>query len=109
MKRRDIEKPIKRVSDGIDAEPDEVVMDRRLSRLAPMAVTKDQARDAKPAALAAFRRVADVVGVGITRIDDSYALKVNIRRPPKANIVLPSEVNGVRVKVEVTGDISARD
>ena len=70
--------------------------------------TLDQARAAKSQVLSAFEALADVVGVGITRFDGGYALKVNLRRTPAVGVVLPKEVDGVPVQVEVVGSISKR-
>lgn len=73
-----------------------------------MTISFEQARAAKAAALMAFQQVADVVGVGITRVQDDYAVKVNLRMAPAPGIRLPSTIEGVPIRVEVTGSISAR-
>jgi hypothetical protein len=73
-----------------------------------MAVSLEQARGAKAAAYQAFQKLADVVGVGITRINQDYAVKVNLGQAPDPQTPLPSSVNGVPVRIEVTGRISAR-
>jgi hypothetical protein len=70
--------------------------------------TLDEARAAKPKALAAFSRQASVVGVGITRVDDGYGVKVNLGEPPSAGTVLPESIDGVPVRVEVVGTIRKR-
>ena len=69
--------------------------------------TLDRARAAKERAHEVFSKLADVVGVGITTIGSEYGLKVNVSSPPSN--VLPSEVDGVPVRVEVVGKISKRD
>ena len=72
------------------------------------ACTLDKARAAKAPAAEAFGRLAEVVGVGITRIGKGYGLKVNLSRlPPGANS-LPCEIAGVPVRVEVVGKIRKR-
>ena len=71
-------------------------------------VTLDKARLAKESALSEFSRLAEVVGVGITRVDGGYAVKVNLRSPPAKGVELPSTIDGVPVCVEVTGPISKR-
>jgi hypothetical protein len=71
-------------------------------------LTLEQVRAAKGAAAEAFGRLADVVGVGITRIDAGYALKVNLRAEPPAGVRLPREIDGVPVRVEVVGEIRKR-
>lgn len=70
--------------------------------------TLDNARAAKARAVELFRPLADVVGVGITRIGQGYAVKVNLRNPPAPGIKIPHEVEGVPVQVEVVGAIRKR-
>jgi hypothetical protein len=65
--------------------------------------TLDEARTAKPRALALFESLAEVVGVGITKIGDGYGLKVNLREAPAHDTSLPTEVDGVPVRLEVVG------
>jgi hypothetical protein len=67
--------------------------------------TLDEARSAKPKALAEFEKKAKVVGVGITRIGEGYGLKVNLQDHPKPGDDLPETVEGVPVRVEVVGTI----
>jgi len=74
-----------------------------------MAVTIDQARAAKDAAKAALASVPGVVGIGLTKIGDDYALKVNLREVLPANIAVPDRIAGVPVQVEVVGRIRKRD
>ena len=68
--------------------------------------TLEQARAAKSKALKVFRSLVPVAGIGITRIEKGYGLKVNLERQPKSP--LPTEVAGVPVRVEVVGKISKR-
>jgi hypothetical protein len=63
------------------------------------------ARAAKPAAAELFGRLADVVGVGITRVGEGYGVKVNLREAPASHVELPEAIEGVPVKVEVVGSI----
>jgi hypothetical protein len=70
-----------------------------------MPVSLTRARAAKQTALRKFRQLGEVVGVGITRIRDDYAVKVNIRKPLARGTQVPSHINGVPVQVEVTGPI----
>jgi hypothetical protein len=74
----------------------------------PMAVSIDRARAAKDAARDAFSEIGEIVGVGITRVDGDYAVKINLRDEPKAGTELPTHVQGVPIRVEVTGRIVAR-
>jgi hypothetical protein len=67
--------------------------------------TLDRARAAKARAHEVFSKLADVVGVGITTIGSEYGLKVNLSSPPLSSKTLPSEVDGVPVRVEVVGEL----
>ena len=69
-------------------------------------VTLERARTAKGPALEQFRTLGDVVGVGITRSGNDYAVKVNLSAPLAPGVVAPTEVAGVPVRVEVTGSLS---
>ena len=55
-----------------------------------------------------FSKLGDVVGVGLTRIGDEYGIKVNLASAVKDESTLPTEVDGVPVKVEVVGAIRKR-
>jgi hypothetical protein len=68
----------------------------------------DKARRAKARVLEIVGRVASVVGVGITRVDGGYGVKVNLREPPAAGALLPESVDDVPVRVEVVGTIRKR-
>jgi hypothetical protein len=67
--------------------------------------TLEQARAAKARVFEVFRQFADVVGVGVTRIDGGYAVKVNLRSTPEPGILLPDMVDDVPVRVEIVGSI----
>ncbi|MBI4589923.1 MAG: hypothetical protein HY725_13895 [Candidatus Rokubacteria bacterium] len=71
-------------------------------------VSLDDARAAKAKAMEIFGRLVVVVGVGITRIDGGYGIKVNLREQPAPGVDLPQTVNGVPVRVEVVGPIRKR-
>jgi hypothetical protein len=66
----------------------------------------DEVRAAKKTLEARLRRVPQVNGVGISRIEGYYCLKVNLIEATRA--VIPREVNGVPVRTEVVGKIRAR-
>ena len=68
--------------------------------------TLDQARAAKGRVRDVIGRKAELAGVGITRIDGGYGVKVNLAGPPRTE--LPSEVDGVPLRVEVVGAIRKR-
>ena len=71
-------------------------------------ITLDEAQAAKKAALQRFARLGNVVGVGITRVNGEYAVKVNLREPVGPGVELPTDIDGVPVHVEVTGSIRVR-
>jgi hypothetical protein len=63
----------------------------------------EQARKAKSKAADLFRPIGQVNGVGITRKDGHYAVKVNLESEPKADP--PQDIDGVPVVVHITGKI----
>ena len=71
-------------------------------------VTLEQARAAKTPALRYFEQLGTVVGVGVTRIDDEYAVKINLREPLPDDVRVPAEIDGVPVRIEVVGPIRKR-
>jgi predicted secreted protein len=72
-------------------------------------ITLEQAQAAKQSALQRFQTIGKIVGVGITRIDGEYAVKVNLSEPIEPGTEVPLEIEGVRVRIEVAGVIRARD
>jgi hypothetical protein len=72
-----------------------------MTELSPL----DRARAAKAHAHAVFSKLGDVVGVGITTIGSEYGLKINLASPPPTSSTLPTEIDGVPVRVEVVGRI----
>ena len=68
----------------------------------------EDARAAKGAAVSMFAGLAELAGVGITRSETGYALKVNLVEAPAAGVRLPTEIHGVPVKVAVVGPVKAR-
>lgn len=74
----------------------------------PAPSTRDQARAAKARALAVFEQLVPVVGVGVTRVDAGYGVKVNLQTPPPEGVTLPDTVDGVPVRVEVVGVVRGR-
>jgi hypothetical protein len=65
----------------------------------------DRVRAVKDRARAAFEQKAAVVGVGITRINGSYGVKINLREPPPPDAGLPETIDGVPIRFEVVGTI----
>lgn len=70
--------------------------------------TLEQARAAKQRAWEVFAPLCEVVGVGLTRIDDGYGVKVNLRQAPPPSVALPEDVDHVPVRVEVVGSVRKR-
>jgi len=73
-----------------------------------MPISLEQARAAKESAKALLTALPCVVGVGITKVGEDYALKVNLRAPLPAGVSVPERIGGVPVKVEVVGRITRR-
>ncbi len=67
--------------------------------------TLDQARAAKQKALEVYGAHGRVVGVGITKLDEGYGLKVNFESAPARPGEMPEEIDGVPVRTEVVGKI----
>ena len=66
----------------------------------------EDARSAKEAFKRAFGATDGLVGVGLTRKDNGYAVKVNMQG--KAGSSLPAQMAGVPLVVEVVGAIQAQ-
>jgi hypothetical protein len=67
--------------------------------------TLEAARAAKVALRARLLGIPELRGVGIAVLDDGYALNVLLERLP-AERVIPSEVDGVSVIIDVVGELS---
>ena len=67
-----------------------------------MGYTLEQARAAKEKAKRLF---TSNVGVGITRVNDGYGVKVNLRTPISKDASIPTSIDGVPVQFEVVGEI----
>jgi hypothetical protein len=74
-----------------------------------MAITLDHARAAKESAKAMLSALPGLVGVGITKVGEDYALKVNLDAPLPAGVSAPERIGGVAVLVEVVGRITKRE
>lgn len=68
----------------------------------------DEARAAKPRVREFLHGVPQLAGVGITRIGEGYAVKVNLSEPYKTQTDLPSEIDGVPIRIEVVGRVTKR-
>jgi hypothetical protein len=73
-----------------------------------MAITIEQARAAKESAKTLLAALPGVVGVGITKIGDDYALKVNLHAKLPKGVSAPERIGDVPVCVEVVGRIVKR-
>jgi hypothetical protein len=67
-----------------------------------------EARAAKERAKALLADKASVVGIGITRVGDSYGVKVNLDASPAADAGLPETIDGVPIRIETVGSIRKR-
>lgn len=73
-----------------------------------MPISLEQARAAKESAKVLLTALPGVVGIGITKVGEDYALKVNLRAPLPAGVSAPERIGDVPVKVEVVGRIARR-
>jgi hypothetical protein len=73
-----------------------------------MPISLEQARAAKKSAKALLAALPGVVGVGITKVGDDYALKVNLREQLPEGVSAPERIGDVPVRVEVVGKIAKR-
>lgn len=73
-----------------------------------MPISLEQARAAKESAKVLLAALPGVVGVGITKVGEDYALKVNLREPLPAGVSAPERIGDVLVRVEVVGRITKR-
>jgi hypothetical protein len=73
-----------------------------------VSVSIEQARAAKALAKSALVGVPGIVGIGLTKLGDDYALKVNLLEPLPGDVHVPDQVAGVPVRVEVVGVIRKR-
>jgi hypothetical protein len=67
-----------------------------------MPVTIEQARQAKAKAQDVLRGIlVPMTGIGLTQLNGSFAIKVNLRSPVEQQ--LPQQLDGVPIVYEVTG------
>lgn len=66
-----------------------------------------QARDVKPKAAALASHAGQVNGIGITKVGDSFAVKVNFAVRPDMR-GLPDQIDDVPIIYEYVGSIIAR-
>lgn len=73
-----------------------------------MPISLAQARAAKESAKARLADLPGVVGIGITKVGEDYALKVNLRAPLPPGVTAPERIGDVPLRVEVVGRINRR-
>lgn len=66
------------------------------------------ARAAKERAKKLFSEVPAVVGLGLTKIDDQYAVKVSLQSALPKAVKAPRTINGVPISYEIVGRIRAQ-
>jgi hypothetical protein len=72
------------------------------------ALTLEHARAAKRKLAERLAHVDGVVGVGIAKVDGQYAVKVNLCQPLNDPTVIPEDVDGVPVHLDMVGTIRPR-
>jgi hypothetical protein len=73
-----------------------------------MPVSLERARAAKESAKALLGSLPGLAGVGITKLGEDYALKVNLREALPPGMSVPERIDDVPVCVEVVGTIRKR-
>jgi hypothetical protein len=73
-----------------------------------MAISIAKARAAKKVAKDELAEISGVSGIGLTKVGDDYALKVNLRAPLPGSVSVPEQIAGVPVRFEVVGPIRKR-
>ena len=68
----------------------------------------EEARRAKDAVMAMLEHHDAVNGVGLARADDGFVVKVNLIRPPDADLTLPTTVDDVPIPWEGVWPIGKR-
>jgi hypothetical protein len=65
----------------------------------------DAAREAKEKAKTIFSRHGTINGIGLTRMGERYAVKVNFESEPRDQANMPRDIEGVPVVVQVIGTL----
>lgn len=69
-----------------------------------IAATLEQVRKAQPKLADLLHDVAEIHGIGIAKLGDGYALRVNLAIETTATTI-PPEIDGVPIIVEIVGPI----
>lgn len=67
----------------------------------------EQARAVKEEVARRLAGAGEVVGVGLTKARGGYAVKVNLKEPPRGPV--PDEVDGVPLLIDVVGVVRKRN
>jgi hypothetical protein len=68
-----------------------------------MTISLEQAHAAKASAKLELAGITGVVGIGLTKVGDDYAVKVNLSAALPPGVRLPDRIGGVPVRVEIVG------
>ena len=68
----------------------------------------EKARAAKALAVSRLGSLAQVNGVGITRVGQGYGVKINLSEQLHPGTEIPEDIDGVPVVVELVGRITPR-
>lgn len=68
--------------------------------------TLEEARRAKVKAESLLSRNRRVNGIGVARLGKGWCVKVNLSGPTRA--LLPEEIDGVPLRIELVGEITKR-
>lgn len=69
------------------------------------ALQLEAARQVKARAKEIFSQFGSVNGIGLTRLGDGYAVKVNFESEPLDRANLPHDIEGVPVVIQVIGPL----
>jgi hypothetical protein len=69
----------------------------------------EAARQAKNKAKSLLQNVPHVSGVGITQVDERYAVKVNLEEDPDPTHPIPLDIDGVPVVIHRIGKVRKLD
>ena len=69
----------------------------------------EKARQAKERVATLISTVAEVCGIGVTMVEGTYAVRVNLTREPSGATAIPEDVDGVPVVRRVVGRLSKQD
>ena len=68
--------------------------------------TIERARAVKATVRERLRGLKGMTGVGLSKIEGEYVVKVNVSSPIPEHLAPPSEIDGVAIVVDVTGPIA---